>query len=486
MADIVEDIELIRLLRLRKELKKSNGLAYYRPHAKQSKFHSLADFKYRYVRTGNRFGKSDMGAAEDCAFALGERPWLDKNDPMRFHGIPQRTTKGLIICTDWGKADEIFTSQSEGVDMGKIFKFLPRESVVKVEKNHSGNIDKIIVKSVHGGESTICLDTVAAFKQNDQRSESSDWDWIHVDEPIPKEMWTASARGLIDRNGKAWFTCTPLREPWINDFFSASKRANLDPAIANIIDGTKVVIVGSSYDNPYTSSEGLKEFDKGLTENQRQARIMGMPTDFGGIIYNDFRDENIYVDVPNGWEAMNKPPAYYTIRYALDPHPHTPHAVLFAATAPDGSVWFFDEIFDPCTSTELASQINEKIGPYFCARAICDPSAYLLSPNDKTSMADDLAEHGIYLEKGPKDPSRGITAVKQLLAVKGKVNVSQHLSEFLFEIDRYTWDDKRPNKPRDKDDHMMENFYRLALTGLEYIQLEDSDFNRIVPFAKAY
>ena len=54
--------ELVELLRLAEQQEKGaseNGLAYYRPHDKQSKFHSLAEFTFRYLRTGNRFGKSD-------------------------------------------------------------------------------------------------------------------------------------------------------------------------------------------------------------------------------------------------------------------------------------------------------------------------------------------------------------------------------------------------------------------------------------------
>ena len=46
--------------------------------------------------------------------------------------------------------------------------------------------------------------------------ESSQWDWIHVDEPIPEAMWNAVSRGLMDTGGSAWFTCTPIAEQWIN------------------------------------------------------------------------------------------------------------------------------------------------------------------------------------------------------------------------------------------------------------------------------
>ena len=108
-----QDLFLVkRKLELRKrqlELVKKFGLMYYKPHEKQAKFHSAAEFRFRLGRCGNRFGKSDMGVSEDLGFALGERVWLAKDDPLRYLGIPQHPTKGLVICADDDKVDEIFT-----------------------------------------------------------------------------------------------------------------------------------------------------------------------------------------------------------------------------------------------------------------------------------------------------------------------------------------------------------------------------------------
>ena len=45
---------------------------------------------------------------------------MDKDDPDRFKGIPQRPTKGLILVADWDKAREVFTSMEEG-QKGNLF-----------------------------------------------------------------------------------------------------------------------------------------------------------------------------------------------------------------------------------------------------------------------------------------------------------------------------------------------------------------------------
>jgi hypothetical protein len=65
-----------------------------------------------------------------------------------------------------------------------------------------------------------------------------------------------------------------------------------------------------------------------------------------------------------------------------------------------------------------------------------------------------------------------------------------------MEFDRYVWDPKK-EKPIDEHDHLMECLYRLALTGLEYVDVEPehqsaytpldlSNVNFNVPFLTGY
>ena len=81
ITDVLEARRELELLRKHNKLRDENGLLCYKPHRKQEMFHYYGDRKYRYVRTGNRFGKSDMGAAEDVAWAVGARLWLPEDHP---------------------------------------------------------------------------------------------------------------------------------------------------------------------------------------------------------------------------------------------------------------------------------------------------------------------------------------------------------------------------------------------------------------------
>jgi hypothetical protein len=486
LVSLVEKRRELEDLRKEEQLRKENGLLFYRPHRKQELFHR-ANYRYRYVRTGNRFGKSDMGAAEDVSWLLGERLFFPKGDKARTAGVPQRPVKGLLIVNDWDKAEEIFTSQTPGNE-GKLFKLIPKKAFRGVKKNQAGKTVVVMVQSKWGGVSELHIDTVKAFVTNKMGQESSDWDFIHVDEPIPQEMWVAARRGLADRSGSAWFACTPIDQPWINDMFLPSAR-HVVPDDGFVLEGKRWMITGSSYDNPYTSREGLEDFADDLTDDEKECRLYGVPRTMSGVVYKEFKPEvHVYRETPVGWKDMRTPPENYTIRVAIDTHPKTPHAVLFAATAPTGQVFFYKEIFRQVLIKDLSEAINETLEGRFVARILLEKAAFTDNPVDGTTMADVFMDEGLIVEPAPKDLTRGILEVKQALKqmIDGKyplLNFSEELEETIWEFDHYLWDTKRMDKVKDKDDHFMECLYRLVITDLSYIEPDKESDVRFVPQA---
>jgi hypothetical protein len=463
-----------------RELMKQFGLLFYKPHKKQIMFHENAHFRFRLARCGNRFGKSDMGVSEDLAFALGERPWYPEGHPMRYHGIPQHATKGLVVCADDAKVDEIFTGDGKKGHIGKIWKKIPKDLVIGTPKrSSSGTITSIRIKGKYG-ESVIDFDTRSAYKTNPMGAESSDYDWVHIDEPIEEGHWKAILRGLTDRRGKAWFTCTLIEQPWINDFFFANPKDQKAEFFEVVDEQTgrhiKWVMTGSIYDNPYLDQEAIDDFLNALTEEERACRISGIPMYMAGIIYKEFRyEKHVLSDIPKGWEAYHLPPYDYTIHYAIDPHPRTPHAILFAAVSPEGRAYLFNELFMTGDAEDVANAVKPILQGRHVVTRIMDPSAFIEDQRNKSVFADDLAKFGLTgLEKAPKDLQRGIPAVQRSFKEADFIYVSPMLRTFLWEIGRYAWDDKHgvpTNKPVDKDDHMMECLYRLVLRGLTFYPL---------------
>jgi len=487
------------LLRKKLDLRKKNGLRYYEPHYKQDKFHRAGARKRRYMRTGNRFGKSDMGAAESCSWAVGYRPWYEntfdvldgegnvvrthegrKDHPDCFIGIPKRPTKGLIICQDWDKAQEIFTSEEDGIGKGKLFKYLTdlrqnddgkSPGIVQTRRNSAGGISFLKVRSRWGGYSTIYLDTVRSFKSDGMGQESSNWDWIQIDEPCPEGMWKAAARGLVDAHGSAWFNCTPLRERWINDMFIPSPRTKVDKDNENVfqIKGQdRWIMVGSMHDNPYLSTDAKQEFIADLTEDEIKVRIDGQPAHFQGVIYPQFSyDKHVLYKPPHGWKDMYTPPKNYCIKLSIDPHPRTPHAVLFCAIAPTGEVFFFRKIFEQMLAEDLVKEILDITDGRQVESTPCDWMAFEENPIDGRCMADEFERFGLIVHKAPRALSAGIVATRQALAIPKHLYFMEHLDRTLYEFDSYVWDEKK-EKPVDQDDHMMECLYRRILEGVDY------------------
>lgn len=459
---------------------KENALTFYVPHPKQELFHAAANFYRRYARTGNRFGKSEMGAAEDVAYALGFRPWYSTDDPRRTLGIPGHPTKGLIITTDWDKSKAVFTAEEDGLNRGKLFRYIPAKCLISTSRNHSGAIDTIRVKHVSGGTSLIKLDTVKSFKQNPLGQESESWDWIHIDEPIPEAQWIAVSRGLVDRGGRAWFTCTPLTEPWIDVKFSPDiDQLSRDGEVYS--SGDFWMMPGSMEDNPYNKPEDIARFVSDLSDDEKLCRVKGIPAAYSGIVYKEF-DQSIHVrrDAPPGWKDWVSPPDTFTRRFAIDYHPRKPHHVLFIATSPDERQYVYAEIFLSCLMAELVAETRGVLRGESTVPGIIDPLAD--TPNRVTDITalEEIIRLGLPVLPATKDPHNGILAVKALLKQRDRVGqpmlqVNPQCRRFLFEISRgYIWD-ADTNKPLKQDDDAMENFYRLVLQGLQYIEHDPSN-----------
>lgn len=476
--DKIDKFEKERKAARKRQLREEFGLPYYEPHKKQAAFHAAGKYKGRYLRTGNRFGKSDCGAAEDCAWLLGERVWLPKEDPVRILGIPNYPVKGLLICQDWQKAEEIFTSTVTGEREGKLFKYLPKRFVETRRKNKY--ITEISVPRLDGkGTSIIYIDTEASYRQNPLGAESSDWDFVHIDEPICQDFWTAVSRGLMDRDGKYWFTCTPLRHPWINRLFIPPEHLREELREPLAYQG-RWTITGSIHDNPHISEAGKNDFLSGLSSGERACRESGIPIALSGLVYKEFQfDRHVLDRPPHDWEDWWTPPLSYTIRIFIDPHPKEPHAVSFWATAPTGETFNYHEIWETNLIEGLCANIKDVLRGRTPYTIQCDPIAWSPNPITGQTMADEFHRNGLSVIQASKQLEFGILKGQDALARQNFLYFSSNLTETLYEFDNYVWQDKK-EKPIDVRDHMMENFYRACIEGLAYVDPE-SPTHRIPP-----
>ena len=150
-------------------------------------------------------------------------------------------------------------------------------------------------------------------------------------------MWNAVSRGLMDTGGSAWFTCTPIAEQWINEFFLPVKmmKNQFEEGYSWDKKPECWIMTGSSYDNATLDRHEIDLFAKQLSESERASRIYGLPKNSQGLVYSEFdQEKHVQVELPHGWKDYDEPPDNYTIRVFIDPHPRAPARVE----------WFVKEI----------------------------------------------------------------------------------------------------------------------------------------------
>lgn len=465
--------EAVKLSLMKEEMLTSNKLKNFVPNPKQYKFFEMAATRMRAGFCGNRFGKSTIGVIEDCCWLLGERPFFPSDHPLRRLGIPTHGVKGLVIAEDWDKVKEIFTNDDGKDRLGKFFEYLPQESIKKTTCTQKGQINSISIKWKLDGrerESIVTFDTVRSYYNNPRSFESSDWDFIHLDEPVPQELWTAVSRGLLDRGGYSWWLLTPLGFPWMYEHFISN----------TVVDPKNFWFFEASMDdNPLLDETAKRLYLESLPEDERQCRQAGKPLAHGRRVYGHFdekrhiwggwlkRDEHGQLiepmPLPKGWKDLYSPPDNYLCGYSLDPHPQTPHAVLFVAIAPNGDVYIYDELFEKCLIRELATKIISKSANINLQWQLCDPSAWIENPDTGRCWADTLHEEGLFVIRASKDKSNGIIQTQEIWSPtrQTKVYVMPHCTRFIKEIKAYFFD--KENKPIDKNDHLMECLYRTVV-----------------------
>lgn len=445
-------------------------LNYFVPNpGGQEEFFSHADKYLRAVFSGNRFGKSTAGVVEDCCWLLGYRPFYSEGHPLRYAGIPSSGVKGLVVAATWEKVRDIFTREGDPtIDdrVGKFFHYLPPGSVTNKKTNQHSVICQLEITSYVKGRkrvSVLVFDTVRSFLSNPLDKESSDWDFIHIDEPIPQDFWTAISRGLIDRQGKSWWLMTPKTEPWM--YHEATNLEEDDP--------TQVWTYTGDTDENLTLTESAKEqYFKTLSDEDLACRKSGRPVALSRLVVSNFSPQkHILKGTPRGWSNPFTPPKENMVAIAVDTHPQTPHAVLKVCVSPHEEIFIYGERFkkgsikgkDSVAEWILSSSDYKQV-----EYLLLEPGAWIEDQTTGRRFVDDFYDAGLSPEKGSKKRTENIILFNELFGNPArKVYVLEHCRVFINEIQRWYFD--KDDKPKDENDHMMENFGRLlAHDNLKY------------------
>ena len=415
------------------------------------------------VTGANRIGKTTSGVIISLSTLFGEFPWSKEALPFP-HRMPRKVR---YIGQDWEK-------HITQVIIPALKKWWPADRKLRTKKNNIG------VESFWTDEETGSTLEIMSNKQESDLHEGWDGDLVVYDEPPHRDIRVANARGLVDRRGRELFCMTLLKESWVDR--EVIKAVNEDGSP----DLSVFSVCGDIYTNVGfgLTEEGVEQFKKTLTDDEKEARIKGVPSYMSGLVYPAFNRKTHLrprFEIPLDWP----------VDIAIDVHPRKEQAVLFIATTPNGLRYVCEEIWEHGDGKFIAEQVvrSVKRNCYRVASIIIDPFSKGDRNNDNTTyekVDSVLRAHGLPLSTASKDKTAGILAIKNHLR-----GVNKEASIFFFddlrctirEIEGYLWDEDT-QKPIDADDHFMENLYRLLLLDTKWTSLEDESEDEDAPYSR--
>lgn len=321
---------------------------------------------------------------------------------------------------------------------------------------------------------------IMSTEQELKEYESVDLGFVWIDEPMPKDRFNATIfRG---RTGMIiiW-TFTPLfHAGWIKDWMNEKA----DGKYADYIEADLEANCKMHGVRGILEHKHIKLMAEAVPEEEKEARVFGKFGHLIGRVHKKF-SRKIHIIKPFPID-----PKKFTVYHALDPHPRVPDHALWMAIDRNGQKYVCGELALEGTVTDLSERIKafENSMQYRIEQRIIDPSAYNDDQhNEEASVGSRLFDLGLSYVKGSKDLMAGIKRTNDALDYemrggewvrKPEIFIFDTCAITIKQLEEYVWgenrgrsaDDKQPNaRPRDKNDHQVENLHRLLLAELSFV-----------------
>jgi hypothetical protein len=464
--------ELIKL----EQAAKNKREEYYleRIHRGQEEAHK-SKARFICIWAGNRFGKSVCGTMELKWRLLGGSPFKKLKTPI----------KAAMICTD-------FENHLKKIIEPKILEWFPPSEIEKanIERNQAKAFKTIKFKN----------GSTVDFYSHDQDPmifESSDYDFVWADEPLPHQIFKAVWRGLTDRGGDFFMTGTPIVASWMIQEYKKWEEGNKDGVERHFI-------IGKTEENAHNLGDGdrelglkrIEQFAAMLSPEEREARLNGRPLEMAGVVFKSW-NRSIHVVKPFDW------PADWPIIESIDPHPRKPAGCSWIGLAENGSKVLLLSGYLEGDVVELGEEIlryremlSIKDGrrPRIIRTLIDNAANAPLTGRSITNMVRDRVTvreeleaiigprgaGGPRIEAPPKNVSGKIDALRSWLTVRerdGRVRADFYVmdtpqnEDFIEEIEGYVWARYKSrersdykDQPVKRNDDILDSVLQVALT----------------------
>lgn len=450
---VSEDAELFEDLLAKLDDDAKKRFLHYKPYSKQLEFHnSLAT--ERILSGANQSGKTLAGAMETNFHITGRYPewWQGHRITPRINAANgDKEINIWVIGTDSKTVRDslqtkIIGTQARGFRDGCIHPdYIDMDSVI-MSRGVQGLVDTIYLKHVSGARTRLQF---RSYEQGRENLQSATIDAVYCDEEPPSDIIGELRARLGATDGFMYMAFTPLKgmTPLVQEFW-------------NHDNPDKFLVCMNVYEASHYTPEKIKKIESlysGLSESERKARMLGVPTMGSGMIY-PVDDEELKFDfmgednIPNDWLRIGG------FDFGRGDHPQ---AMVWGMLNPHTDILY---IYDAIKTTNKSVAENASL---MRKRGAWIPFAWPHDLMRETGVSDPRKSEGykykeLYEQEGirltptnAKDKNgsikveNGIIEIRRRMA-EGKFKVARHLSEWFKEKQVYRYgDDGKPVKEKD-------------------------------------
>lgn len=260
---------------------------------------SQSEAKIRFFAGGNGSGKSTLLTNEHIWMAEGYNPILKK-----YTKVP--ATIAVVVDSPIKIKDVHLKEMAKWYNVDKL----------QLLKNGKPSVNEIVWPN---GSRTIYY----THDQDPMVFESTEQDYILIDEPCPEHIFIAMSRGQRTKNAnpKTFIVGTPIAQSWLRTKIWDPWEKNENPDIE--------CFRGSTEQNRKNLAVGfIESFSRLLTAEEKRVRLEGEFWDIGGLaLAHLFKDSTHKIEsfkISQDWPCI----------VAIDPHPQKPNIACCLAIDP--------------------------------------------------------------------------------------------------------------------------------------------------------
>lgn len=423
------------------------NLLAYEPHDKQATFHS-DDSDLRLFLGGNRSGKTHAGVVEDIWWLTGKH---------RYFSTPPPPVRGRLITVNLneGLMQTILPKVKQLI--------LPSDLINGSWEDSFNKTERMLTLE---NDSTLSFMT---YEMDPEKFSGTSLHFTHYDEEPPKPIFNEAQARLVDTNGKAWMTMTPVDGmTWV--FFDVYEPYVLGTNVAN-----RLIIEVDMQENPHLAPEAIEKYLSNLDPEERKAREHGTFVALSGKVFKNFAKSSHVCESVDPKVLLRAGWALYN---SIDHGWNNPTAVLWHAVSPTDEVITFGEHYrSEMTIAEHAAVIHQKerewgiSGQLFMRTG--DPAMKQTSAHTGTSVIEEYSKHGVYIgvESVPRSVEIGIARMQQYFRVRDngtpKWQIADSCPNLINELLKLRWktytskktayDNNKLEQVHKKDDHAFDS-----------------------------